>query len=48
VDYFKNYFIVRFGNETIADEIDEYEEHYQIEQAKIYDSGGARFYTETQ
>jgi len=48
VDYFKNYFIVRFGNETIADEIDEYEEHYRIEQAKIYDSGGARFYTETQ
>ncbi|MFW5898569.1 MAG: hypothetical protein ACOCT7_01795 [Candidatus Saliniplasma sp.] len=48
VDYFKNYFIVRFGNETIAEEIDEYEVRYQNDQAKVYDSGGARFYTETQ
>jgi len=47
LDYYKNYFSVRFGNETIVEEIDEYEKRYSAQQAKIYDSGGARFYIET-
>ncbi len=47
LDYYKNYFSVRFGNETIVEEINEYEERYSTQQAAIYDSGGARFYRET-
>jgi len=46
LDYYKNYFSVRFGNETIVEEIDDYEERYSEQQARIYDSGGARFYKE--
>lgn len=46
VDYFKNYFIVRFGNETIANDVDRYEEYYSNNHSKLYDSGGARLYYE--
>ncbi len=46
VDYFKNYFIIRFGNETVPEESDNYEQYYSNNQSKIYDAGGARLYKE--
>ncbi|MFW6195845.1 MAG: hypothetical protein ACOC5D_00790 [Thermoplasmatota archaeon] len=47
LDYFKNYFIIRFGNTTVAEELDEYERYYSENQSKIYDARGARLYKDT-
>lgn len=47
LDYYKNYFSVRFGNETVVEEIENHETRHASRQARVYDSGGARFYTDS-
>lgn len=45
LDYFKNYILVRYGNETSVRQINDYEERISSTHNKIYNSGGARHYT---
>ncbi|MFW6041264.1 MAG: hypothetical protein ACOC85_05455, partial [Thermoplasmatota archaeon] len=45
LDYFNNYIQVRYGNETAVKEIKEYEKTVSYNLDKLYDSGGARFYS---
>lgn len=44
-DYFLNYFTVRYGNETVANEMRSYEERVSRLSSNIYDSGSARVYS---
>ncbi len=46
-DYFNNYFLVRYGNETVVKKIDTYENSVSNHSSRVYDSGGSRLYLRT-
>lgn len=45
-DYFNNYLEIRYGNTTAVNEIERYETEISQNSARIYDSGGARLYSD--